>query len=180
MARGGARPDLIRDATMRLFSQHGVAGTSLQMVADELGVTKAAIYHHHRTKQSLIDFVLAPTLADLQALVDAAEASPETDRPTASLIAALADFVVSHRSIYRVMIGDITVSQMIVGDLEGENTFGRLHHLVAGPDPDPQRTVLASIFLSGLIAPSLDPNVTDLDDQVLRRAIIEAGDRLLA
>jgi AcrR family transcriptional regulator len=37
-------------AALNLFADHGVSGTSLQMIADALGVTKAAVYHQFKTK----------------------------------------------------------------------------------------------------------------------------------
>ena len=42
------------DAAIALFIRHSFAGTSLQMIADELGFTKAAIYHHFRTREQLL------------------------------------------------------------------------------------------------------------------------------
>src|ERR1041385_8027277 len=45
---------------LELFARYGVGGTSLQMIADELGVTKAAGYHQFRTKD---DVVVAPAQA---------------------------------------------------------------------------------------------------------------------
>ncbi|HSZ37995.1 MAG TPA: helix-turn-helix domain-containing protein, partial [Acidimicrobiales bacterium] len=37
-----------------LFGEHSVSGTSLQMIADVLGVTKAAVYHQFRTKEAIV------------------------------------------------------------------------------------------------------------------------------
>ena len=39
---------------MRLFGRRSFAGTSLQMIADELDLTKAAIYYHFRTREDLL------------------------------------------------------------------------------------------------------------------------------
>jgi hypothetical protein len=33
------------EAALALFAEHGISGTSLQMIADAIGVTKAAVYH---------------------------------------------------------------------------------------------------------------------------------------
>ena len=37
-----------------LFAEHGVHGTSLQMIADDIGVTKAAVYHQFKTKEAIV------------------------------------------------------------------------------------------------------------------------------
>lgn len=44
----------ILDAALELISEHGAAGTSLQMIADAIGVTKAAVYHQFKTKEAII------------------------------------------------------------------------------------------------------------------------------
>ena len=38
----------------RSVTGHGSGGTSLQMIADAIGVTKAAVYHQYRTKDEII------------------------------------------------------------------------------------------------------------------------------
>ena len=50
------------DVAVDLFTRYSFAGTSLQMIADELGFTKAAIYHHFRTRDQLLDAVVEPIL----------------------------------------------------------------------------------------------------------------------
>ncbi len=44
----------ILDAALKLIAEHGVGGTSLQMIADEVGVTKAAVYHQFKTKEEIV------------------------------------------------------------------------------------------------------------------------------
>ena len=44
-----ASPDVrarVLDAALKLFSEHGFDGTTIQQIADMLGVTKAALYYH--------------------------------------------------------------------------------------------------------------------------------------
>ena len=47
-----ARGQVLAAAT-RLFAAHGFDGTSLQSIADALGVTKAAVLHHFPSKEAL-------------------------------------------------------------------------------------------------------------------------------
>jgi AcrR family transcriptional regulator len=42
------------DAALLLFGEHGIAGTSLSMIAEAIGVTKAAIYHQYNTKDEIV------------------------------------------------------------------------------------------------------------------------------
>ena len=52
-----------RIISAELFAQNGVGGTSLRMIADAIGVTKAAVYHQHNTKGEV---VLAAAQAELE------------------------------------------------------------------------------------------------------------------
>ena len=50
------------ETALELFTRHGVEGTSLQMIADALGVTKAAVYYHFKTKDEITEAVTEPAL----------------------------------------------------------------------------------------------------------------------
>ena len=58
----------ILDAALQLIAEHGVGGTSLQMIADAIGVTKAAVYHQFKTKEQI---VIALTERELGSLEEA-------------------------------------------------------------------------------------------------------------
>ncbi len=66
-------------AAVDLFGHHGVSGTSLQMIADTIGVTKAAVYHQFKTKEAIVIAVMEADLVQLESALDAAET--EHDRP---------------------------------------------------------------------------------------------------
>lgn len=49
----------ILDAALQLMGEHGVAGTSMRMLANECGVNVATLYHHFPSKADLLRAVLA-------------------------------------------------------------------------------------------------------------------------
>ena len=48
----------ILDEALRLFAQSGYMGTSMNDIADRMGVTKAALYKHYKSKQEILDSIL--------------------------------------------------------------------------------------------------------------------------
>ena len=71
-----ARPSAARStAALELFADHGVGGTSLQMIADAVGVTKAAIYHQFNTKEAIVLGVIEVQLVPLEAALEEAESA---------------------------------------------------------------------------------------------------------
>lgn len=59
---GDAREQVIKIA-LRCFAAQGYEGTSLQRIADAMGVTKSAILHHFSSKDQLRQAVLASILS---------------------------------------------------------------------------------------------------------------------
>ena len=45
--------------SQRLFSTVGFRGTSLQMIADEVGCSKASLLYHFKSKAAILDALIA-------------------------------------------------------------------------------------------------------------------------
>lgn len=99
--------DRLLDTARRLFLEHGYAGTSLQMIADELGVSKAALYYHFKTKDDLVAALIGPALAELERLLDDIEAAPARRRPRL-FVDRYVDFLLDHRDISALGVRDTT------------------------------------------------------------------------
>ncbi|WP_218021194.1 helix-turn-helix domain-containing protein [Nocardia mikamii] len=64
-------------AAFELFARHGVGATSLQMLADYIGVTKAAVYHQFKSNWPAVDRTRADiTGRELPRLRHGARSSP--------------------------------------------------------------------------------------------------------
>jgi len=48
----------ILEEALKLFSKSGYSGTSMNDIAGELGVTKAALYKHYGSKQEILDSII--------------------------------------------------------------------------------------------------------------------------
>src|SRR5260370_14990506 len=62
----------ILETAQRLFADLGYDATSLQLIADEMGLTKAAVYYHFRAKSDILQCTLLPGIQRLEALLDEA------------------------------------------------------------------------------------------------------------
>ena len=49
----GETKERILNAALALFSQRGYLGTSMSDIANELGMTKGALYKHYTSKQEI-------------------------------------------------------------------------------------------------------------------------------
>ena len=92
----------ILETARRLFAELGYDATSLQMIADEIGLTKAAVYYHFRAKSELLRAIMLPGVQRLEALLDDAAATRGRRARLEFLVSGYADFLVQNRH-YAVM-----------------------------------------------------------------------------
>jgi len=169
----------IIDVAVRLFTRHSFAGSSLQMIADELGFTKAAVYHHFHTREELLAAVVAPQFAELRAIIEQAEALRGQNARAEHMLAGFADLAVRHRALVTVLAGDPGVIDMLRGQDEFGDLINRQVKLLADVEPGPGGLIKAAVVLAGIAGAALPSTDLDLDDDALRQQFIEAGRRTL-
>src|ERR1700746_3321016 len=84
----------ILDAALQLIAVHSVGGTSLQMIADAIGVTKAAVYHQFKTKEQIVIALTERELGSLEEALEAAEAHDHRTRAREVLLDRVIDLAV--------------------------------------------------------------------------------------
>jgi AcrR family transcriptional regulator len=166
------------DVAVRLFTRHSFAGTSLQMIADEVGVTKAAVYHHFRTREELLSAVIEPVVSELREVLDAAEALRSRHARAERMLTGFVDIAVRNRALISVLAADPGVIDTLHTNLELSGLIERQIKLLADIEPGPGGQVKAAMVLAGT-AGAAGPKLLDLDDDVLRKHIVEAGRRTL-
>lgn len=165
---------------LALFSRHGVEATSLQMLADELGVTKAAVYYHFRTKDEITEAVAGPALRELMEVVAAAEAHRRHGARVDHALAGFVDIVVRHRALVALFNSDPGIVRAIDRTLHGLDTFKtRMVAILAGPEPDLAGIVTVHVALAGIAMAGGAPDHADVDDATLRGHLVDVGRRLL-
>jgi AcrR family transcriptional regulator len=166
------------DVAVRLFTEHSFAGTSLQMIADELGVTKAAVYYHFRTREDLLMAVVEPVFRDLSAIVETAEAKRTQHARAEHMLTGYAALVVRNRALMAVLAADPGVIEMLRAQPDSGVLINRQLKLLADVRPGPAGLVNAAMVLAGIAGTARGPLV-DLDDDVLCQHLVEAGRRAL-
>lgn len=72
------RPGYDQDSVLRIaveaFNEHGYEATSMGKLADRLGISKSAIYHHVSSKEDLLRLALDEALIPLEAVIDEVQA----------------------------------------------------------------------------------------------------------
>jgi AcrR family transcriptional regulator len=157
----------ILETAQRLFAELGYDATSLQMIADELGLTKAAVYYHFHAKSDILHEAMRPGIQRLEALLDEAATMRGRRARIEHLVDGFVDFLVQHRHYAGMASTDpaakrnkldgekITLSQRALTVLFGENPTGT------------ERFAFGVLFF----IPECLPELADLTDEELREVL---------
>jgi len=176
--RGLAR-ERVLDAAVTLFAEHGVHGTSLQMIADRVGVSKAAVYYQFQSKEDIALEVIRPSIEDIARVIRIADALPDARQRRAVAVSGLVEMVVRHRKLAVVFYGDPAIDALVLSDPGFNAVTGRLRELMEGPDRDAVDRIAFSVFCSGVGRAAADPELADIDDEDLRGALLELSGRIM-
>lgn len=174
---GTTRQKLI-DAAVELFRRHSVAGTSLQMISDELGLTKSAIYHHFRTRDELLTAIMEPVIGELAALVETAEAQRGSRAQAESMLTGYISLAVAHRELFPILSGDPGVADLLRQQRHVAALVKRQADLLAGAEPGASGQVKVAIVMAG-VAAAVGVDFDGIDDQELYDQLVTAGRRTL-
>lgn len=95
-------------AAARLFAKEGFTGASVASLAREVGVSKAALYHHFPTKEAILAALLVGYATELAAEVEAIEAgSGDAIVRLRALIARLVERYEGEADVHRVQLNDL-------------------------------------------------------------------------
>jgi AcrR family transcriptional regulator len=166
-------------AAVELFGEHGVGGTSLQMIADALGVTKAAVYHQFRTKEEIVVAVAEAELARLETALDAAEAESDPARARDVLVARMVDLAVERRRMESTLLGDPVIVRFFAHHEPFRRVMSRHYRLLMGDDAGPDARVPAVMLTAAIGGAVMHPLVADLDDETLRAQLLRLARRFL-
>jgi AcrR family transcriptional regulator len=167
------------EAAQGLFAEHGVGGTSLQMIADSIGVTKAAVYHQYPSKDEIVRAVAEVVMTRLEAALTRAEARRSRSRAREALIAELIELAVEQRRWTSILQQDPVMLRCLQEHAPFRRVMERLNRLLMGGRSDPRARVLAATLAAAVAGAVIHPLVLDLDDQSLRAQLRKLLRRLL-
>ncbi|GAA4508588.1 TetR/AcrR family transcriptional regulator [Actinoallomurus oryzae] len=161
----------IQMVARELFAEKGVQKTSLQEIANRLGITKPALYYHFASREDLVRSIVQPLIDDGEAFVSQQEALDEVE-PRA-LLEGYFDFHHRHRDGIVFVLTELTTLTEL-GLTETVLTWReRLATLLFGPEPTLDQATRAALALGGLQDCTIQfPHVPT---EPLRKATVDAA-----
>jgi AcrR family transcriptional regulator len=128
--------------------QRGVQRTSLQDIADKLGITKPALYYHFPSREDLVRSILVPLIDEGERFVDDQESRGHPD--ARALLEGYFDFHYRHRQDLVLVLAELTMLADL-GLIDKVLAWrDRLGKLVFGPRPTLEQSTRAVVAFGGL------------------------------
>src|ERR1700745_4264846 len=85
----------VQKVALELFAEQGYERTSLREIAERLGVTKAALYYHFKSKEDIVHSWADDYFAEIDALLDWAKDQPPGDQTRLAMLDRYVGIVLS-------------------------------------------------------------------------------------
>jgi len=167
------------EAALGLFAEHGISGTSLQMIADAVGVTKAAVYHQYHSKDGIVLAVAEAVLAGLEAAVTSAEAEPSRSRAREALVTGMIDLAVEQRRMAGILQRDPVMLRFLEEHEPFRRVMERVNRVLMGGVSGPGARAQAAMISAGIAGTVVHPLALELDDKTLRVQLLKQVRKLL-
>lgn len=169
----------VLDAALKLIAEHGVSGTSLQMIADAMGVTKAAVYRQFKTKEEIVVAITEREMSTLEDALDAAEAEGNGVRSREMLLDRMIDQAIERRGIVSVLQFDPVIIRLQAEHQPFQRFIERLYAALLGTEAGVEARVHAAMLSSAISVAVMHPLVADLDAETLRAQLMRMSRRML-
>ena len=167
-AREPGEPDTrsrIQQVALELFTENGYEATSLREIAERLGVTKAALYYHFKTKDDIIESLVHDHLTSLEDLVAWAEAQPRTVATRREALRRYSDMLHErhHHGLMRCFERNQSSMAQLKGGVTMRKRMMQMQAVLSGKDAPLQDQIRCSLAIFALHSVLFfrDPQATD-------------------
>jgi AcrR family transcriptional regulator len=173
----------VQKVALELFAEQGYEQTSLREVAERLGVTKAALYYHFKSKEDIVHSFTDDYFAEIDGVLDWAKDQPQTDATRREILDRYVGIVLSGGEVFRFLEQNrASVQAMEAGKDRFTKFRGRMEALVdllAGADAPLRERVRATtaVLTVGAVCHFYLQQVDDPDK--LRAIIMEIATDLI-
>lgn len=131
-----------------LFARRGIQQTSLRDIAEQLGITKPALYYHFDSREALVASIVQPLVDDMDAFVATRESLGSADPRT--LLADYFDLLHRHSELLGMLVRDMTTLGQLNLATRMLDWRRRLITLLLGPGASLPAQVRAVVAIGGM------------------------------
>ncbi|MBL1068917.1 TetR/AcrR family transcriptional regulator [Streptomyces sp. 7-21] len=170
----------IQEVALDLFAEQGYEKTSLREIAERLGVTKAALYYHFKTKEDIVISLVQDRTRPLTELLEWASQQPPTLETKQELLRRYSRAIAHADRLFRFFHDNqAEVRLLSVGNILKERTL-QLVRLMAGEGACLEDQIRCLSALITVNTNAFAMRHIEGDPEEKRRAALAVGLELLA
>jgi AcrR family transcriptional regulator len=176
----GDTREKIRAVALELFSDKGFEQTSLREIAERVGLTKASLYYHYSSKQSLLLAVVDPMITGWRTIVDETAALGHDPASVRLVVDRCLEVFLRNRSVAGIFQRDAAGVAVVLGTL-WDDVIGlgkRLVAWLAGPSPTAEqrlRAIAAMEVLGAVLTSATYQDDGEFTEDELRAVLSQAA-----
>ncbi|PZH17014.1 TetR family transcriptional regulator [Streptomyces sp. NTH33] len=172
--RGNTRRRIL-DVALELFAEQGYEKTSLREIAERLGVTKAALYYHFRTKEEILVSLFESLTQPMEELIEWGRGQPHTLETKQEIVRRYDQALAGAAPLFRFMQeNQATVRELRIGDAF-KNRMRDLRDIIIDPDASLADQVRCISAIFTLHAGMFVMQDLDGDPEERRKAVLEVA-----
>ncbi|MEU3714072.1 TetR/AcrR family transcriptional regulator [Streptomyces catenulae] len=178
-ARRGNTRRRIQDAALELFSEHGYEKTSLREIAEQLDVTKAALYYHFKTKEDIVIGLFEDAARPIDDLLTWGREQPHTTETKVELIRRYGEALRTAEALFRfVHENQATMRDLSIGQIFKRRVL-ELCDMIMDPEDDLVDRMRCMTAVQTLHAAQFTMQHVEGDPEEKRKAILEVATELV-
>ena len=157
------------------FRVGGFAGTSIADLAGALGISKAAMYYHYRSKDALLHRLIDPLLDAIDACIQDHTTPAVSAQAARELLDAYLAVLIAHREVVTLVTTDVAIlNHPSIGPrLRAQDQ--QLQSLAAAPNTTVAARLRAEAALGAIWRPLIAEPRVDLTDPANQHILIDAA-----
>jgi len=181
----------IQQVALELFAEQGYERTSLREIAERLGVTKAALYYHFKSKEDIVHSFTEDYFTRLDAVIAWGREQPANAQTAHEVLDRYITIVLEGSEVFRFLErNQASLNESEHGKHRFEQFRPRLNALIeiiTGPDAPPRSRVrVAAAFFAASTScmfftrdvPAEADQLAPVDRDELRKIVLELADDL--
>ncbi len=175
VGRRGDTRARIQQVALELFAEQGYERTSLREIAERLGVTKAALYYHFKSKEDIVRSFTEDHFARIDALITWGREQPPSPETSRELLDRYIGIVMDSGEVFRFLERN---QATVHGTEDGKHRFTQfrprlaaLMDIITGPGAPPRTQIRAAASIFAVSTSCMffmkDSQAPESDDSVL-------------
>lgn len=178
MSRGNTR-QRIQEVALELFAARGYEKTSLREIAEHLGVTKAALYYHFKTKEDIVISLFDDLAGPCDELIAWAAEQPRDLETKLEVLRRYSEVLRQAAPLFRFMQeNQATMRELSIGE-SFKDRLMKLLGVIQLPDAELSDQVRCSAALFTMHAGMFTMQTIEGDPEDKRQAVLEVAQEML-